>query len=199
MTEISAHDRKQRRLLILVAVVFFAPLAVSFIFYYGSFGWRPKGHVNKGELIEPVRPTPEQALNLADGGTTNPKVLRGKWTFLYVEQGKCEAECRKHLYDTRQVRLALDREMGRAQRLLIAPADCCDVAALKVDHPDLIRVIADTPAQAILSKLPTDAADPHRVYLLDPLGNLMMFYPASAPSKGMLSDIKRLLQFSQIG
>ena len=51
----SAHDRRQRRILIGVALMFFAPLAVSFYLYYGKF-WHPGGRVNAGELIDPARP-----------------------------------------------------------------------------------------------------------------------------------------------
>src|SRR6202020_1868823 len=120
MKELSAHDRRQRRIFIGVALMFFAPLALSFYLYYGKF-WRPGGRVNAGELVDPARRLPALALLLAappaGGAQTNPQFLKGKWTFLYVQHGRCDDECGKHLYDTRQVRLALDREMNRVQRV----------------------------------------------------------------------------------
>ena len=61
---LSAHDRRQRRILIGVALMFFAPLAVSFYLYYGKF-WHPGARVNAGELIDPARPLPALALPLA--------------------------------------------------------------------------------------------------------------------------------------
>lgn len=202
MNERSAPNRRQRRMLIGVALMFFAPLALSFYLYYGQ-NWHPGAQVNAGELVSPARPLPALALPLASpqGGETRPQFLKKKWTLLYLQQGRCDAECSRRLYDTRQVRLALDRNMDRVQRVLIGDADCCDLSVLKTEHPDLI-VIRSSPADAPLRALlpvRTDALNSHRIYLIDPLGNLMMFYAADARPKGMLEDLKRLLRLSSIG
>jgi hypothetical protein len=209
MIERTAHDRRQRRILIGLALLFFAPLGLAFYMYYGK-NWHPGGRVNAGELIAPPRPLPSLALPLlglgADGGTstdageTNPQFLKGKWTFLYVQSGRCDDECRRHLYDTRQVRLALDREMNRVQRVFIGDSDCCDFQELKAAHPDLIFIRASPADEPLLALLPKGAAAVNtRVYLIDPLGNVMMFYAADVKSKGMLEDMKRLLRLSSIG
>jgi cytochrome oxidase Cu insertion factor (SCO1/SenC/PrrC family) len=204
MKELSAHDRRQRRIFIGVALMFFAPLALSFYLYYGKF-WHPGGRVNAGELVDPARPLPALALPLAapaaDGAQTNPQFLKGKWTFLYVQHGRCGDDCLKHLYDTRQVRLALDREMNRVQRVFIGDSDCCDLKELLAAHPDLIAVRSSAADDSLLALLPqrSGSLNSERVYLIDPLGNLMMFYAADAKPKGMLEDMKRLLRLSSIG
>ena len=59
-----AHNRRQRRLLIAIALLFFAPLGLAFYLYYGPGTWHPGGHVNAGELIQPARPLPLVALPL---------------------------------------------------------------------------------------------------------------------------------------
>lgn len=197
----------QRRLLIGLALMFFAPLGLSFYLYYGHSSWRPGGRVNAGDLIEPPRPLPALSLPLAasrddaERRVTDPQFLRGKWTFLYVQQGRCDDECLRHLYDTRQVRIALDREMTRVQRVFIGDADCCDMTQLRAAHPDLIAIRAsadDEPLLALLT-MKSSARDSGRIYLIDPLGNLMMSYAADARPKGMLEDMKRLLRLSSIG
>jgi len=200
MSERSAHDRRQRRILIGVALMFFAPLGLSFYLYYGK-SWRPGGHVNAGELIQPARPLPMLALPLLSTGETSAQFLKGKWTFLYLQHGPCDDECRRHLYDTRQVRLALDREMNRVQRVFIGDDNCCDLQELKAAHPDLIALRASPADEPLLDLLPnaSGAVNAHRVYLIDPLGNLMMFYTPEAKPKGMLDDMKRLLRLSSIG
>jgi hypothetical protein len=209
---LTAHDRRQRRILIGVALMFFAPLGLSFYLYYGK-SWHPGGHVNAGELIAPARPLPSLALPLAgaaaagaggagaNAGETNPQFLKGKWTFLYVQHGRCDEECSRHLYDTRQVRLALDREMNRVQRVFIGDSDCCDFQELKATHPDLVVIRASSADEALLALLPRveGAVNAHRVYLIDPLGNAMMFYAPGVKSKGMLEDMKRLLRLSSVG
>jgi hypothetical protein len=198
---------RQRRVLIGLALMFFAPLGLSFYLYYGHGTWRPGGRVNIGDLVEPPRPLPELRLPLADSGnggeprSTVPNFLKGKWTFLYVQHGRCDDECLRHLYDTRQVRIALDREMARVQRVFIGDAGCCDMMQLKAAHPDLITIRAGADDGPLLALLPvmSGASDSRRTYLIDPLGNLMMYYAADAPPKGMLEDMKRLLRLSSIG
>jgi cytochrome oxidase Cu insertion factor (SCO1/SenC/PrrC family) len=199
-----AQDRRQGRLLIVLALLFFAPLGVSFYLYYGQSSWRPGGRVNAGELIQPPRPLPALALPRQSSGETAPDFLRRKWTLLYLEQGPCDARCRTNLYETRQVRLALDRDMDRVQRVFIADGDCCDLQFLREQHPDLLAIRMSPAAAPLLALLPRGGAgdndaNAHRIYLIDPLGNLMMFYTADATPRGMLEDLKRLLRLSSIG
>jgi cytochrome oxidase Cu insertion factor (SCO1/SenC/PrrC family) len=207
MTTPGAGNRRQRRMLIGLALMFFAPLGLAFYLYYGHGAWHPGGRVNAGDLIEPARPLPALMLPLRESGSTEPNFLKGKWTLLYVAFGPCGQSCRDRLYDTRQVRLALDRDMKRVQRVFIADSGCCEAHFLRDVHPDLIAVRASAAAEPLLTLLPgldrltgTDgAAMAPRVYLIDPLGNLMMSYAAGAKPKGMLEDLKRLLRLSSIG
>ncbi|GAC1496027.1 MAG: hypothetical protein NVS1B6_00760 [Steroidobacteraceae bacterium] len=202
MTVRGARDRRQRRLLIGLALIFFAPLALAFYLEYGPHTWHPGGRVNAGVLVEPARPLPALALPRLEGGATDQYFLKGKWTLLYAQFGPCAAACRTRLYDTRQVRLALDRDMNRVQRVLIAGGECCDSKFLQEQHPDLIAIRAGAAAAPVLALLPggdESSAEAPRVYLIDPLGNLMMFYPAGSKSKGILKDMKRLLRLSSIG
>jgi hypothetical protein len=184
------HDRRQRRLLVGLALLFFAPLGLSFYLYYGHSALQPLGRVNHGTLIQPPRALPAGALP------------PGKWTLLYVGPGACPATCQRKLYETRQVRLALDRDLPRVQRVFVADGPCCDDALLHREHPDLLTLPAST-EQPLLALLPTaEGRAPlaaNRVYVVDPLGNLLMVYDADAPAKGLLEDMKRLLKLSHIG
>jgi len=180
----STHDKRQRRVLIGLALFFFAPLAASFFLYYGSGGWRPAHQVNRGVLVDPARPTPPLSLPLAHAAGSNPAdytqpdFLKHKWTLLYWGPASCTARCRTDLYNMRQVRTALNRDRDRVQRVFIAVGDCCDWQFLDVEHPDLITVRATSDAQALLAILPVlDEVPPaaaERIYVIDPLGNLMM-------------------------
>jgi hypothetical protein len=206
-----AHDRRQRRLLIGLALLFFAPLGLSFYLYYGRGAWHPSARVNAGDLIDPPRSLPSLALPLQSSGESAPDFLRGKWSFLYVEQGPCAERCRGILYETRQVRLALDRDMDRVQRVFIADENCCDFQTLHEQHPDLLAIRLSPAAAPLLKLLPRgdagsganlgggDGANAQRIYVIDPLGNVMMSYAPDAKPKGMLEDMKRLLRLSHIG
>ena len=202
---------RQRRVLIGLALLFFAPLGLAFYLYYGHGTWRPGGRVNAGELVSPARPLPALALPLwnsdeaVDAGYTDPNFLKGRWTFLYVGSGRCAAACQSRLYDTRQVRIALDRDMKRVQRVLIADSGCCDPQYLREQHPDIVAVRASAEAAPLLALLAAHDGPGRqpfaesRVYLVDPLGNLMMSYTPDVKAKGMLEDMKRLLRLSSIG
>jgi hypothetical protein len=202
--------------LIGLALLFFAPLGLAFYLYYGHGAWHPGGRVNAGELVSPARPLPALALPLwssddaLPAGHTDPDFLKGRWTFLYVGSGRCAAACQSRLYDTRQVRIALDRDMKRVQRVFIADAGCCDPHYLRDQHPDIVAVRASAEAAPLLALLAGPEGPGHdgpgrlpfaesRVYVIDPLGNLMMSYPPDAKAKGMLEDMKRLLRLSSIG
>ena len=196
--------RRGRRQLLALAALFFVPLALAFWMYYGPTGWRPSGDASKGDLIDPARPLPEISLPAMDGGTTAPSFLRGKWTMLYVGDGLCDDACRRALYLTRQSRIALNKDMDRVQRVFLVTGRCCDRGFLAKEHPDLIvALVEDASSAAVLGPFPTYGGVPvaaaGRIYLVDPLGNLMMSYAPSAPDKALLTDMKKLLRLSHIG
>jgi cytochrome oxidase Cu insertion factor (SCO1/SenC/PrrC family) len=196
--------RRGRRQLLALAALFFVPLAIAFWMYYGPTGWRPAGDASKGDLLDPARPLPEIALPTMDGGTTAPAFLRGKWTMLYVGDGLCDERCRKALYLTRQSRIALNKDMDRVQRVLLVTDRCCDRAFLAAEHPDLVVArVEDAASAALLGPFPVYGGVPlaaaGRIYLVDPLGNLLMSYAPDAPDKALLTDVKKLLRLSHIG
>ncbi len=154
--------------------------------------------------MQPAVPLPQLELRAADGSGLGTDALRGKWTLIYIGSGDCAEPCREALYNLRQIRLALGKDMGRVQRLFFYGGACCDDQFFAAEHPDLLLASADPATRAaLLAVFPTydgtaaDAAG--RSYLVDPLGNLMMSYPADAAPKGMLKDLKRLLRLSHIG
>jgi cytochrome oxidase Cu insertion factor (SCO1/SenC/PrrC family) len=202
-----------RRVLVALALLFFAPVAVAFILYYG-IGWSPGGRVNQGELVEPPVPLPDLALPRADEPPpaeaapaespevmAPPTLLKGKWTLLYLGAGACPAGCRTDLYNTRQVRAALGADRERVQRVFLAEG-ACDIAWLHAQQPDLITLQANAAAAPLTTLLEHAGRSPtaaDRVYLIDPLGNLMMSYAVDARPKGMLEDLKKLLRLSHVG
>ena len=193
--------RSRAQIWILVGV-FFVPLALAFLLYYGGGGWRPPGSTNHGELISPPRPLPGVELPSLAGSALAADTWHGKWTLLYVGDGRCDGRCRAALVLMRQTRLALNADMSRVQRVFLATGHCCDRAYLDEQHPGLVVALADNPAGAsLLATIP--GAQPGTdgfIYIVDPLGNLMMRHaPAAPPAKGLLEDLRKLLKLSHIG
>jgi cytochrome oxidase Cu insertion factor (SCO1/SenC/PrrC family) len=203
MSDAAARVWRQRQLLGLLAGIFLAPLALSFYLHYGHGGWRPDGTVNHGELITPPRPLPAVALSAADGSDSSAQLLRGKWTLIYLGDGACDARCRQALYVTRQVRLALNQDRDRVQRVFLYQGDCCEEPYFSTEHHGLISLDLDSDGGRRLAELFRFTAgrpvESGRLWLADPLGNLMMSYPANADPKGMIEDLKRLLRLSHVG
>lgn len=195
-------QRRSRTQVWILLAVFFVPLALAFLLYYGSGGWRPPGSTNHGELISPPRPLPSVTLPTPGGAPLPPQAWHGKWTLLYVGDGRCDGRCRAALVLMRQTRLALNADMTRVHRVFLATGNCCDQAYLGAEHPDLSVALADNDAgKQLLAVFPdprpeTDDA----IYVIDPLGNLMMRHvPEPPPAKGLLEDLRRLLKLSHIG
>jgi hypothetical protein len=196
--------RRGRRQLLLLAAIFFVPLALAFWLYYGADGWRPGGGTNKGELIDPPRLLPEAGLVIAGGSPAEEHFLRGKWTVIYVGDGYCDERCRKALYLTRQSRLALNKDSDRVRRVLVATGRCCDNRFIETEHTDLVVLLpAGQKGAQFLERFPVYSDGPvataGRIYLVDPLGNLLMSYPATAPDNALLTDLRKLLRLSHIG
>jgi len=198
----TAAPRRGQRQLLLLAAMFFVPLAVAFWLYYGPTDWRPVGGTNKGDLIDPAVPLPDTSLADMDGLAVPADLLRGKWTMLFVGDGACDERCRKLLYLSRQSRIALNKDMDRVQRVFLATSGCCDRAYFSGEHPDLTVVLPrdEATGRALLAAFPGTAdAVAGRLYLVDPLGNLVLSYSAAAPDESLLTDVRKLLRLSHIG
>jgi hypothetical protein len=192
----SAAVSRNRRPLLGLLALFAAPLAVSFWLYYGT-GWRPTTTTNQGELISPAVALPVVPRPPATGpghGDTAGSLFNSRWSLVVLAPAACAAECQQALIYTRQTALSLGRLSARLQRVLLAPGNCCDSMEFARLHPDLIRV----DGSALLGTFPADDRE-HMVFVVDPLGNLMMRYDIRRDPKGLREDLKHLLDLSQIG
>ncbi len=187
------------RTLALLAGLFLVPLALAFCTYYGS-AWRPGRTVNHGVLISPPRPLPATSLPAVAGTGAAPpaELLRGQWSLVYLGSGGCDAQCRQALFVMRSARLALNADMGRVAQVFLVQGQCC-AADLAQQYPG-VRLLdaAGEPAAALLAQFP-EAGRAHTLFVVDPLGNLMMSYDARENSRGLLEDLQKLLRLSHIG
>ncbi len=194
----TSETRRGRAALIGLAALFFLPLFGSFWLYYIG-GWRPDGGTNNGELISPAHPLTAVTLTTRDGTPASPTLLSEKWTLVYIGNGRCDEVCQHALWTLRQTRLLLAEDMDRVQRVFIADEDCCNDEFLKREHAGLEVITAeDSATREWLGQFPRDPAVPY-VYIVDPLGNLMMRFDTRENPKGLLKDLEKLLKLSHIG
>jgi cytochrome oxidase Cu insertion factor (SCO1/SenC/PrrC family) len=189
----SADDRPKKSLasLWLIAAVCAAPVIASYaVFYF----WRPADQVNYGELIGP-RPLPAVMLAQVDGSPFEFSRLAGKWVLATADPAACDAYCETKLTYMRQLRLALGKEVERVERVWLITDAAAPDAALAARHPGvwLVRA-AGTP---LVPWLPATGSVADHIYVIDPLGNLMMRYPRDPDPRRMLKDLSRLLRHSK--
>ena len=149
--------------------------------------------MNYGTLL-PVRAMPA-ALKAAPGAADGTDVpLRGKWRLLIVDGPACDTRCRTKLYATRQARTMTGKERERVERIWVLVGDGTPAPDLVAEHPDLRIAQADA---ALLTVLPPDAAG--AIFIVDPLGNLILRYAAAPDIRRLHKDLSRLLYASRIG
>jgi hypothetical protein len=128
------------------------------------------------------------------GGALRFRELAGRWILLAAEGGTCDEACRAKLVSMRQVRLALGREADRVAMVTVLAQGAALPGGLEAAHPEMVFARAQAPLP------PTSPiADREHIYLVDPLGNVMMRWPARPDYKRMKADLDRLLRASQIG
>lgn len=179
-------------------VAVFALPVVAGWFLYLNPDLLPTTRVNRGELIDPVRPWPED-LELArpDGAAFAREGLAGKWTLLLAARAPCDPACTARLTDFRQIRLAAGEGGLAVERLLVLAGKAqAGVPAETLAGAGIARVAA-AGEQRLAAWLGPDGDIWNRVYIVDPLGNLMMRYAADAPAKDVLKDTERLLKASR--
>ena len=198
------------RMLGVLAGLFLLPVLFAFYMYYGT-DWRPIKRVNHGTLISPVRPLPAVNLkreSLSDPdpnapppgvNAPEPKLFKDKWSLVYIGEGNCDERCRQALYVMRQTRESLNNNMTRVERIFLVTGNCCAREFLLHEHPGLFVADATSAdATRLLQEFPADGR-PYAVFIVDPLGNLMMSYDSRQNPKGLLEDMKKLLRLSHIG
>ena len=189
----------------LLVLVFLVPPVISYVLFFSGF--RPEGSVNHGQLVTPARPVEnDDGMNTIDGEGFRFAGPPKKWTLFYLAGARCDAVCGDSLYKIQQVRLTQGREMGRVRSITVLPADTLagEIEKLRTDYPGVTVVLAAKDTYAGLASQFQRGAEETlqgsgRIYIVDPIGNIMMSYPPEADPTGMKKDLKRLLKISKLG
>ncbi len=190
-----AKPRGRLKLLLVLAVCA-APVIASYVMYYLV---KPASRTNYSMLIEPQRPMPALRFQELDGTVHAPESLRGKWLMISVDGSECPKSCEDKLYHMRQVRLTTGKEKDRVERLWLV-TDQSPLATLLIRQYDGMHILrADRAALSAWLPAPADGQLTDHIYLVDPLGNLMMRFPKNANPSETKKDLSRLLRASRVG
>jgi len=190
MTQIQTQTRG-RLTLLLISAMFFAPILVAMYLYFSDNAWRPAESTQRGQLISPPVTLPDISLTPTD----NAHQLREVWSLILFADAQCDAVCLAALENMRQIRLSLGPKMTRMQTVFI-PANTAAAAINLAEFPKLIVSEAE-PAADLQERIRQWSNG--EIFLVDPLGNLMMAYPPGASMGDVRKDLGHLMKISGIG
>jgi hypothetical protein len=178
--------------LVLLGILFGGPLILAAWLYYGG-SLSPSGRTNHGALLDPI-------VNLQESMPNSPVAgLSGdRWLLVYANEGGCRANCEDALYVMRQSRLMLGNEMQRLLRVFLRGPTAPDRVFIEEQHPGL-AVIEDAELSQFLGARRPQELSTGGFFLVDPLGNLVMYFPPEIDPGDMVDDIEHLLDLSRIG
>ncbi len=177
--------------LILVALAFFGPMALAMWMYFS--GQEVKLGASNGTLLEPI-------VNINDT-VPQPEALQSEeplWVLAYVNEADCDEACVQTLYIQRQSRKMLGREMDRLGRVFLHGDSLPDTLFIESEHDDLWTGQDAALSSLLVSKLP-EGEPAGGYFLIDPIGNIVLYFRPDMDPKDMVSDIKKLFKISQIG
>lgn len=198
---------RSRLTLIFLFLICVGPFLGAWVLYGFQGPLDTSETTNAGELVHPAKPLDPVTLPVIASRGNEEEIrvpVDRKWTVIYVAAEGCEADCREVLWATRQIRLSMGRDMARIQRVLLLPAARSDSDYFREDHPDLMVLDMSKPdAGGFIEQFELDdgvlPGEGGRLYIVDPLGNLMMYFLPGFDPDDFMDDMKRLLRVSQIG
>ncbi len=202
----AAQIRKNKITMLLLFAMFVAPVLLA-VYVFNTNTSDAYITKNKGNLITPAIELKD--INLKYIENNKPYKLidqEHQWVMVFVDAGECDDRCKRQLVVMRQTRLAQGGEYTRINRLyvMMQPQSEQFMKEVKAFHPDLDIV---TGSQQQLNNViqqftladKVDVGNANRIYIVDPIGNLMMYYELDANAADIAKDLKRLLHVSQMG
>jgi len=176
---------------------FFIPAILAVLFFY--FGDRPSIKSN-GELIIPIVDIHTLGITGKDGVELSEEELTPHWRMLYFVGSSCDSNCQTSLYNMRQINIGIGKYQDRVNHGIVhlAEPDEAFVALIEKEHQAAGRIYT-TPAKIkAISKLESNPLQLQSIYLVDPLGNIMMHFPKDLEPKLINKDMTKLLKVSRL-
>ncbi len=204
--------------LLLIAVL---PISLA-TWYFGTREYQGvAATTNKGVLVIPVLDVTTLDLRNGAGASAyqpfdelvagvSPEDYKPRpWQLLYLGAPECDDSCVERLYFLRQLHVRLSREFDRVERVYVqasdVPGPLPDVTAalMTAQQPDMKVVYAGASALSERLQAPVPVgADPvseHYIYVVDPVGNVMLYFTPENTPEDILSDLDTLLDNSSLG
>jgi len=184
----------------LILLVFFFSVPMITVLLMHHYNWHPQTR-SHGDLISPPRQLqiPSNLMSV-QGVYVEPELLKNKWSMVYVAD-QCAQACEERMHQLRQLHASLAKNINRVQRILIASGG--NLKVMHEQYPDIV-ILNHPESEVSALRAQFDMQDAsgiaaNRIYLVDPLGNLMMSFSDKVPLEDIRKDITRLLAYSWTG
>ena len=184
-----------------VVLAFIAPVALAYIMF---FFVDVKSFVNRGEILNPIVHISSFELKNENDEIIPKKELTYKWRLISFVSNNCDQQCETRLYDIRQTHTSLGKDRHRLSRMFVhlKPAGELFSKLIAEKHLDVIHVNGNEKIiiNALGDNVRSDVSiTDNELYIMDPMGNVMMRFTQDQPTKDVQYDLKKLLKASQIG
>ncbi|RUO78661.1 hypothetical protein [Pseudidiomarina taiwanensis] len=176
--------KKSRATLIGVALAFIIPIIGAKLVL--DQHWYQGAATNQGIMLVPPVELGELKQGLPEG-----------WVVLLPQTGACGLACQQGLYAINQLDVALGKESGRVSPVFLTPTP----TEHDLSQTPVVKAVADAELSQPFASLPAD-----QIFIIDPLGNVILHYPLHQDeeamrmeAKSVLSDLRKLLKLSRVG
>lgn len=180
-----------------VVLAFVAPVVLAYVmFFFGNVS----SFTNKGEILSPVIDITALKLRDDKGVLLSEKELRYKWRLISFVGSDCDKACNSRLYDSRQLHKTLGKNQRRVLRMIVhlqPPGEVLDKLIAK-EYANAINVYGDEKTISAALGESSEISE-NEIYIMDPMGNIMMRFTQDQPTKDIKKDLGKLLKASQIG
>jgi len=192
MTPMTNQQLRGRLILLAISALFIIPILAAAWLYFGPNDWRPAAHIQHGELVTPPVELPATVFESSAG----PFRFREVWTLVGLADEQCDATCVETLEHIRQIRLSLGPKMTRLQTVFL-PGE--SGAADILDRSAFPKLLIAEPAAAELVSERLGRWENGQIFLVDPLGNLMMSYSSGTTMGDVRAELGHLFELQVIG
>tara|TARA_R110002124_G_scaffold20466_5_gene80124 strand:+ start:963 stop:1562 length:600 start_codon:yes stop_codon:yes gene_type:complete len=190
----ATRPRGQLKLLAICAVVF-GPILVAGLMAHFEIGI-PQTQSNKSDLVETPIQLSDWQLSVEPVGYGAP------WRLLVTSAEACAEACQQLVHEARQINVAVGREADRVEHMLATgnQLTASEQQRLETRFPRLQQTTTSATAySASLQQLPAEWQQGPQLWLVDPLGRVVLHQSVAEPGKQLLDDLKRLLKMSKVG
>ena len=190
---------RKRWMLIALMALFLSPVVAAWL-------WKPDAFRNRGDLIDPPRPLTNVQMIAPDGSSVDLNTFFGRWTYFFFVDADCNDSCKQLSDAIERVRLSQGKNNKRIRLIVVTlnPDSLPSLSEIRVAMPQTVVLALElSKRERFLSQFISQTGaltqQPSKIFLVDPLGNLMMSYPVQSEATDLRKDISRLLRASRIG